>query len=181
MNQHSFLKQIRNINKLFYWDQLKYLRLNSLERRRERYVAIYTWKILEGLVPNLPECASAISGKWHERRGRECIVPSVRASAPQRIQTIRRALLAIRGPRLFNSLSKHLRNLRGISVNQFKAQLDRYLATIPDEPLIPGYTQFRKVASNSLLDWIPSYHRVEEGGAQPFDIHSAAEASMTSQ
>ena len=177
MLQRSFLKQIRSINNLSYWEQLRYLRLYSLERRRERYIAIYTWKILEELVPNLSESASAISSKWHERRGRECNVPSVRTSAPQRIQTIRRASFGIRGPRLFNSLPKHIRNLRGISVNQFKAQLDRYLATIPDEPLIPGYTQFRKVASNSLLDWIPSHHRVEEGGAQPCDIHSVAEVS----
>ena len=167
MLQRSFLKQIRIINNLSYWEQLRYLRLYSLERRRERYIAIYTWKILEELVPNLSESASAISSKWHERRGRECNVPSVRTSAPQRIQTIRRASFGIRGPRLFNSLPKHIRNLRGISVNQFKAHLDRYLATIPDEPLIPGYTQFRKVASNSLLDWIPSHHRVEEGEAQP--------------
>ena len=169
IRQRSFLKQIRGMNNLSYWDQLKYLHLYSLERRRERYIAIYTWKILEGLVPNLSESTSSISisSKWHERRGRECIVPPVRASAPQRVQSIRRASFGIRGPRLFNSLPKHLRNLRGISVYQFKAHLDRYLATIPDEPLIPGYTQFRKVASNSLLDWIPSHHRVEEGEAQP--------------
>ena len=29
------------------------LKLYSLQRRRERYIIIYVWKILEGLVPNL--------------------------------------------------------------------------------------------------------------------------------
>lgn len=35
-----------------YWERLKHLRLYSLQRRRERYIAIYVWKILEGMVPN---------------------------------------------------------------------------------------------------------------------------------
>lgn len=36
-----------------YWVVLKYLRLFSLQRRRERYHIIYTWKILEDLIPNI--------------------------------------------------------------------------------------------------------------------------------
>ena len=35
----------------------------------------------------------------------------------------------------------------------FKAALDRFLSTVPDEPLIPGMTLFRRVETNSLLDW----------------------------
>ena len=46
------------------------LKLYSFQRRRERYIVIYVWKILEGLVPNLypPICA-----KTSDRRGRTCI------------------------------------------------------------------------------------------------------------
>ncbi|KAG1702082.1 Importin-5 [Nymphon striatum] len=35
------------------WEQLKDLRLNSLQRRRERYLIIYTWRMLERQVPNI--------------------------------------------------------------------------------------------------------------------------------
>jgi hypothetical protein len=33
-----------------YYDRLKYLQIYSLQRRRERYTIMYTWKILEGIV-----------------------------------------------------------------------------------------------------------------------------------
>ena len=36
-----------------YWNQLKKLHLYSLERRREGYIVIYIWRILEGQVPDL--------------------------------------------------------------------------------------------------------------------------------
>ena len=48
-----------------------------------------------------------------------------------------------------------LRNLSDITVEEFKRELDRYLTSIPDEPLIPGYTAMRRTDSNSLLDMIP--------------------------
>ena len=35
-----------------YWDRLKILKLYSLQRRRERYLIIYTWKVLNGVYPN---------------------------------------------------------------------------------------------------------------------------------
>ena len=38
----------------------------------------------------------------------------------------------------------------------FKAALDTYLRTIPDEPQIVGYTASRRAESNSLLDMIHS-------------------------
>lgn len=38
---------------LSYWDRLRHLWTNSLQRRRERFTVIYVWKILENLVPNM--------------------------------------------------------------------------------------------------------------------------------
>ena len=35
-----------------YWERSKCLRMNSEQRRLERYKIIYIWKILQGLVPN---------------------------------------------------------------------------------------------------------------------------------
>ena len=148
--QRAYLRCIDGIQGLNYWEQLKELKLYSLERRRERYIAIYTWRILEGHVPNFD--ISKISSQWHPRRGRECLVPRVLGSAPSSVQRIRYNSLPIKGPRIFNSLPQSVRNITDCDVDTFKTQLDRYLALVPDEPLIPGYTRYRSSHSNSLLD-----------------------------
>ena len=152
--QKAFTTKIEGMSELSYWDRLKELKLYSLERRRERYQLIYTWRIIEGQVPNF-DC-TPISTTRSERRGRTCISPHIPSSAPARIQSIRFASLTHKGPRLFNCLPRDVRNLTGCSTDDFKRALDSYLATIPDEPLLPNLTQFRRCASNSLLDWASS-------------------------
>ena len=133
--QHSFLKKISSVSHLNYWDQLSALRLYSLQRRRERYIAIYTWKILEGHAPNIASGEASLAAKWHPRRGRECAVPKVQNTAPARIQTIRRSSFAIMGPRIFNSLPKHIRDITDCDLSLFKSRLDRFLSKIPDQPV----------------------------------------------
>ena len=53
--QSTFLKQIKSptlgINS-DYWDRLAHYKLYSLQRRRERYAIIYTWKVLHNIYPN---------------------------------------------------------------------------------------------------------------------------------
>ena len=44
---------ISGMQNLSYHQRLNALRLYSLQRRRDRYIVIYMWKILENLVPNL--------------------------------------------------------------------------------------------------------------------------------
>ena len=51
MVQRRFIKRIEGIEHLTYPEQLKKLKLYSLERRRERYLIIYLWKMLEDMVP----------------------------------------------------------------------------------------------------------------------------------
>ena len=136
-----------------YWDQLAKAKLYSLERRRERYIAMYTWKILEGLVPNISTVENAISAVWHPRRGRECHIPRISATSSARIQSIRRASFGINGPRIFNSLPQYVRDTTNCDKNVFKARLDHYLQQVPDQSLIPGYTAYRHCDSNSLIDW----------------------------
>ena len=72
--------------------------------------------------------------------------------------------LPIQGAKLFNAMPINLRNC---SKNMFKAKLDKYLASVPDEPQIPGYTSCRRAASNSLIDMVISGDMVksaESGG-----------------
>ena len=152
--QKSFLKRITGMYSISYWDTLSQLKLYSLERRRERYQIIYTWRIIEGQVPNF--VSTPIDSHWSPRRGRECKVPPISSSAPASIKTIRFAALPVKGPRTFNVLPAHLRNMTGCTTDRFKSELDRYLSTVPDEPLIPGLTQYRRCDTNSVIDWARS-------------------------
>jgi hypothetical protein len=150
--QRSFIRKISGVNHLNYWEQLHELGLYSLERRRERYQIIYTWRILEDQVPNIhAPNKGAIQADHHIRRGRFCQVPHVSKSAPPQVQKQRYASFSLRGPCLFNSLPHSIRNKSNCSTDEFKRNLDKYLATVPDEPQVPGYTAFRRAESNSLL------------------------------
>jgi hypothetical protein len=68
-----FTKKIPEVSHLDYWSRLKKLKMYSHERRTERYKIIYTWKVLEGMVPNC-----GINHTTRERRGRECTIPAPR-------------------------------------------------------------------------------------------------------
>ena len=153
--QKNFTRKIRSNSQEDYWCRLSRNNLYSLERRRERYRIIYVWKILEGMVPNLSG-QSELRAKPSLRFGRMCSVPPRPASASTRIQNLRDGSFSINGPRLFNSLPSHIRNMSGVDILRFKNELDKYLRTVADEPLSPGYTTGRRAASNSLLHMIPA-------------------------
>ena len=72
--QMSFTRFISGMKGLSYSERLTALKLYYLQRRRERYIIIYVWKILEGLVPNLypPICT-----KTSDCRGRTCIMSHI--------------------------------------------------------------------------------------------------------
>ena len=140
---------------LSYWEQLSALSLYSLERRRERYMIMYVWRILEGLTPNFNDQNSGgINANWNARRGRMCDVPAVRRQASATIQRIRYSSFGIVGPRLFNALPREIRNTTECTLDDFKRKLDKYLRTVPDEPLVLGYTAYRRADSNSLIHMV---------------------------
>ena len=124
----------------------------SQQRRSERYRIIYTWKILEGLVPNC-----GIESDTSMRRGRVCRVPITHGR--QAVKSLREQSFQMSGPKLFNCLPKYLRDINKSSKLDFKEQLDLFLATLPDQPhigdLIPNVcNQFTAKPSNSLVDVI---------------------------
>ena len=43
--ERIFTSKVEGCRELPYWERLKYLRIQSLQRRRERYIIIHTWKI----------------------------------------------------------------------------------------------------------------------------------------
>ena len=150
--QRSFIRKINGMQQLSYWEQLAALSLYSLERRRERHIIMCVWRILEGLAPNFnyPD-AGGIQPVLSERRGRSCVVPLVSQYAPASAKNIRYSSFGVIGPKLFNIMPKEIRNLFDCSLDKFKHKLDSFLQTVPDEPLVPGYTAFRRAESNSLI------------------------------
>jgi hypothetical protein len=52
--QRTFSSRISGMRELDlnYWERLKPLGLYSLERRRKRYIIVYTWKMITGLARN---------------------------------------------------------------------------------------------------------------------------------
>ena len=153
--QRSFIRKIHGMQQFSYWDQLSALSLYSLERRRERYAIMYVWRILEGLTPNFNEANSGgILATWNARRGRICRVPAVSTQASAASQRIRYSSFGITGPRLFNTLPIKLRNMTGCDLDVFKRKLDEFLRTVPDEPLVSGYTAYRRADSNSLIHMV---------------------------
>ena len=113
---------------------------------------------------NARNCGPQMRGNARNRGfawgGRECHIPGITTTAPSAIQTLREASLPIKGPRLFNCLPQHIRNASGCTTEAFKCMLDKYLKTVPDEPHIPGLTQYRRCESNSITDWTrhPAQH-----------------------
>ena len=133
---------------LNYWDRLKHLGLYSLERRRERYIILYTWKMITELASNFESETSRIVTYYNERRRRLCRIPLFNNRAAARVQTLREGSLSVAGPRLFNALQKVLRGGE-FTLAKFKRRLDNWLRKIPDCPVMGNYPQ--QVTSNSIL------------------------------
>ena len=150
--QRSFTSKIASVKHMNYWDRLKSLKLYSLERRRERYIIIYTWKILNSLVPNFSSDSSKITAHWSDRHGLKCKIPRLKNRG--RLGSNRENFLSVKGPRLFNLLPASIRNSLGSDILAFKKKLDKFLSTVPDEPSVQGYCSGRAAASNSLQDQV---------------------------
>ena len=160
--QKNFSKKIPEIHHLDYWSRLKHLQLYSQQRRSERYRIIYTWKVLEGMVPNC-----GIQHTFNDRRGRECLIPAIKGRKP--VQNLREQSFQVMGPRLFNSLPKRLRSIRKTTVEEFKEKLDDFLSTLPDHPKVGDMTpsicnQVTARPSNSLTDVINHQKNIYGGG-----------------
>ena len=153
--QRNFLNKIPALKNKNYWERLEECQMLSQERRIERYKILYTWKILEGKVPNCN-----ITSQDHIRHGRTCLVPPLKHCS-SKIRTLRENSFQIQGPRLFNSLPANIRNKTKCNIEDFKLELDRFLQKVPDEPNISGSHYTPKAScqtsgrpSNKLVDQI---------------------------
>ena len=141
--QRSVTSKVWEVSDKNYWDRLTDLQLYSLQRRRERFCIIHSWKIRHGLVPN------DILMSFHDnpRLGPVADIPRLTAKR-QHINTLRDNSFSTNGPRLFNLLPKELKEIDSLPL--FKRHLDQFLKNFPDTPPTPGYVALN---NNSLLDW----------------------------
>ena len=161
--QKNFFNKIPEVQHLNYWEKLKFLKMNSQERRMERYRILYVWKILEKKAMNC-----GLESYINDRRGRLCRIPQLNLHSRTSVQSLREASFQVHGPRLFNKLPKNIRNLTNCSVDDFKSKLDQFLENIPDEPrvsnLVPtASSQVTARASNSLLEQIKTADQITGG------------------
>ena len=164
--QRTFTSYIKEVNSLDYWDRLKALKLYSIERRFERYLIVYIWKIIEQKVcnPDNIKCTEI-----HSRTGRKISLNHLPNTACA-LKTIIYNSPINKSKRLFNILPKELRNISNVSAENFKNHLDKLLSQIPDEPGVPGYTGNRTASSNSIIDQVK---RIKvESQIQPASIGS---------
>ena len=160
---------MNGLQRLNYWERLRKLKLFSLERRRERYVIIFIWKVWNNLVLN-----PGIKPRSYEpKNGVFLYLPQLtksKSKGSSHIRKLKENSIFYRGVQLFNSLPVDLRSNPAYagdgpqspqgtpssvhdvppSVDRFKTILDKYLLCLPDQPTIPNFS--RSAASNSILD-----------------------------
>ena len=149
--QRSFTYRIDNLTH-DYWARLKTLKLFSIERRFERYLILYIWKVIEEKVSSPSESPIALTN-LQSRTGRKCTISRLPITSCH-IQNLFHQSPIEKGKRLFNSLPKSIRNITGTTIDGFKHPLNKFLASIPDEPGLPGYSQARPALTNSIIDQI---------------------------
>ena len=144
--QRTFTSKIKSLENLNYWERLKALNLMSLQRRRERYIIIYMWKILTSKAPNDLRVSFYVS----QRSAVRAVVPHIPSQRSN--ATLFDKSFSVLGPKLWNILPKDCTLLMD-SLQKFKKHLGVFISEFPDLPPTRGYFSPN---SNSLIDWANS-------------------------
>ena len=148
--QRSFTSKIEGLSGKSYWERLEALNLMSLQRRRERYIIITMWKILNGFVPN----DMRIDFRLNERQGLKAVLPPIPRECRNRVKTQYDSSFAYLGPKLWNLLPKTINLID--TLHKFKGELTRFVLSLPDKPPVCGYA---RTNDNSLEEVAPSNWR----------------------
>ena len=139
--QRAFTSRIQEVHHLPYWERLKRLDLMSLQRRRERYIIIHLYKIINNLAPNDIQ----INFHQNERLGLMCNVPSLSRTSKSKHQKLYDQSFHVTAAKLWNKIPKNIKEKP--SLDSFKVALTKFLMSFPDQPPIHGVS-----SQNSLLD-----------------------------
>ena len=140
--QRQYTRKIAGLGSMNYHERLSILDIMSLQRRRERYIIIHMWKILNGDAPNI----SSISFRPPSRLGVQAELRPLITSARHANQSLFDGSFAMTGPTLWNVLPAHLHTIQKFQT--FKSSLTKFLKSIPDYPPVPGYPSS---GSNSIV------------------------------
>ena len=121
-----FTSKVNGMDGLSYWERLQSMQLYSQERRRERYMLIFIWKISQGMVGGYH-----VEFNHSPRRGRLVNPNRALSSGPATVRRAREASLASKGAKIFNLLPAYIRNINSENVETFKKELDSFLSPIP--------------------------------------------------
>jgi len=125
----------RYICRVEYHKRLQRLKVYSLERRRERYMIFYIYKMVIGLIDN-----PGLDINYNARTKVNIKPKMSPTTAPTWTKESEIPASLYKGPQLYNKLPQHLRELENITtptkknVDAFKTNLDKYLQTLPDIP-----------------------------------------------
>ena len=145
---------MRKRGKLLQWLDLDTSpdKKDSLESKI--HYIIYTWKILESIVPSsFLEDKSGITNLHLPRLGRTCYRNALESTSQQHNTFLSPSFLNV-GPRLFNNIPREIQDLIKCTTETIKRRLDKLLGLLPDGPPIPHNPTARTVESNSILDQI---------------------------
>ena len=142
--QRHYTRRISGCQNLDYWERLQKLDLLSLQRRRERYILIHTWKMMNGLAPN----DISMQFKESSRHGIKATVPAFNKKAQCSISTLYENSFGVKAAKLWNLLPKEVNTIQVLET--FKSSLAKFLKGFPDTPPTKGYTA---ITNNSLLEW----------------------------
>ena len=142
--QKTFIARIAGMRDIHYWDCLIHLSLMSLQRRRERFIILHMWKLLNNITSN----DLNIQFVTRPRFGNLAIIPSARKNSTAANQSLFNNSFAVQGPKLWNAIPYHLNVIQDLQ--QFKDRLTKFMLSLPDKPPVRGYSTPN---SNSLLCW----------------------------
>ena len=142
--QKTFIARIAGMRDMHYWDCLIHLSLMSLQRRRERFIILHMWKILNETASN----DLNIQFVTRPRFGNLAKIPSARKNNTAANQSLFDNSFAVQSPKLWNAIPYHLNVIQDLQL--FKDRLTKFMLSLPDKPPIRGYATLN---SNSLLCW----------------------------
>ena len=133
------------MSELNYWERIKKLSLFSLQRRREWYIILHMWKILN--LKNSNDISTEFF--FRPRLGNLAKIPVCKKSSSALHWTAYyERLFAVLGPKLWNCILYILNSIQNMDL--FKMRFTGFLMSVPDTPPVRGYTPTN---SNSLLFW----------------------------
>ena len=141
--QRSFTSKISGLDKMNYWERISNLKINSLQRRREKNIIIAIWKIKNKINPNPID----LKFKDHNRTSaiKAILPPLPRTNA--KLITKYEESFSVKGCKLWNCLPPRLTKIT--SLDMFKNALGGFLTGLPDKPPTPGYYTTN---GNSVVD-----------------------------